>query len=388
LESVKKLLIKIKRSKLKEIWNVLNRFLYGSFNGVKASQAANYEQLIFSEEKFRMPELKDIFGDNHKNFNEYGVTIPPFYVRVFNNAYCFTDREEVFTSSKEVITEYTAQKINPFIGKSKKILYTRNYKKINARVAHLSLSGLEANYAHFLLECMARYYLLEKSIFKPDYYIISNHLPFQAQMLDLLGISSTQVISTNIERLIQAKELIVPSFINNWEYLEMRGYKINQKQWIPYWIADLYKGKIIPKVKITRKKKIFISRSLAKYRKIDNEKEVQSLFVKYGFEVYNDVLMSVKDIAELFANSSIVAGTIGAGLANMIFASPNTIIFEIFPQYFHDSVFRILANVLGFKYYYMIGETKDTTNVHPQHENAYINIEKLEKAIKKILDSL
>ena len=387
MELVKKLLIKIKRSRFKIIWNVLNKCLYGSIKGVKASQVANCEQLMFTEEKFRMPELKDVFGDKHKNFYGYEVKIPPFYVRVFNNAYCFTNREEVFTSAKEVIAEYTAQKVNLFIGKSKKILYTKNYRKINARVAHLSLSGLEENYGHFLTECMARYYLLEKSRFKPAYYIISDHLPFQAQMLNLLGISSARVISANSEILIQAKELIVPSFINNWEYLAIRGYKTYQKQWLPYWIADLYKGNIIPKVKITEKKRVFISRSLAKHRKIDNEKEVESLFIKYGFGVYNDVSMSLKDVAELFANSSVVAGVSSAGFANINFASPYTIIFEIFPQYFHDSGLRIMANTLGLKYYYMIGETKDINNVHPQYENVYVNMEKLEKAIKKIISS-
>jgi len=362
------------RTRLRKIYDIFLGSLYGYVNGVSTSKAAFEEQLIFPEDKFVMPEMKDVFGQTHKNFHAYEATIPPFYVRSFKNAFCFTNREEIFSLERSVVLEYTSQKNNPFIGVNRKIFHSKHVKKLDASVALLSLSGLENNYGHWLMECLGRYYLLEKSKFKPDYYVISNHKPFQKQFIDLLGIENNRIIPSSENTLIQARELIVPSLLNNWEYVDYRGYRFYQKQYLPAWIGNLYKEKVLPKIKKTAPQKIYISRKLASSRKIENEDEITAYLVKRGFKVYCLETMTVQEQLELFANASIVVGPHGAGFANMIFSPRNTIIFELFPEFYHDAGLRIPAKTLGLNYFYMVGKTRNIENVHPQKENIYINL--------------
>lgn len=353
-----------------------------SIKGVSAKNTCAWEKLIYPSETFKMPEMKDIFGKRHKHFEGYECKIPPFYVRGFKNGICYTNREEVFTSPGEVIEEYTTQKKNPQIGQPH--LDITNIKRVEGTVAHLSLSNLENNYFHWLIECLGRLYLIRKSGITPDYYIVSNHTPFQKQYLQMLGLKEEQIIPTNSNELIQADELIVPSFINNWEYVNYRGYKHYQKKWLPSWIGNLYKEEILPQIETTEKKRIYISRENAPYRKILNEPELISILKEYDFEIVKLEKMKVAEQIQTFKNAEIIVGILGAGLTNAIFADTNCTVLEITTQYFLDSAYRILDKTVNIKHEYFIGETKDT-KLHPQQENVFINPNTFKKVLEKLI---
>jgi capsular polysaccharide biosynthesis protein len=341
------------------------------------------EELIYPEIDFHMPGKLDIFGQKHNNFSAYTCSIPSLNVRSIANAKCVVGNEEVFTSNDEVIAEYTTQKINPWIGRNKNIL--SNPKIVNGSVLNLSLSGLEKNYGHWLIECLSRFYLFKKSRFKPNFYILSNNLSFQKQFIEFLEIDNKKILELKPNTIIQADEIIVPSFINNWEIINLLGHKHYQKQWLPSWIRNIYREKIEPvKCGIN---KIYVSRLFAKYRKIENENEIIKILKNRGYKIYFLENMLVKDQIELFSNASIVLGAHGSGFSNMLFCPQNTLICELFSEHYHDSTFKILANVLGLEYYYMICKTNNIRRIHPQKENMYINLSQLESALNQ-LDNL
>jgi hypothetical protein len=341
------------------------------------------EELIFPSDMFRLPEKLDVFGQKHTCFTNYTCEIPPFYVRSVKNAKCVVGREEIFTCNDEVIIEYTSQKVNPYIGGDKRKI-SKPYK-INGSVANLSLSGLENNYFHWLTECLARYYLLEKSKFKPDFYLLSNGLSFQKQYLEILKIDKKRIIDLESNLVIQADDIIIPSFINNWEPINFRGYSSYQKQWLPSWIGNIYQENINFSKPRENKSKIYISRAFADYRKIKNEDEIIDFLSSKGYKTYHLENMLVNEQVELFSNASIVIGVHGAGFSNIYFCPQSTIVFELFSEYYHDSSFKVLSNALGLKYHYMIGKTNNIESVHPQKENFHIDLAQLEMAID-ILD--
>jgi capsular polysaccharide biosynthesis protein len=341
------------------------------------------EELIYPEMDFHMPGKLDIFGQKHKHFSAYTCSIPSLHVRSIANAKCVVGNEEVFTSNDEVIAEYTTQKINPWIGRNKNTLSSP--KILNGSVLNLSLSGLEKNYNHWLIECLSRFYLLKKSRFKPDFYILSNILPFQKQFIEFLEIDNKKILELKPNTIIQANEIIIPSFINNCEIIDLLGHKHYQKQWLPSWIGNIYREKKEPVKRGLNK--IYVSRLFAKYRKIENENEMIEILKNRGFKIYFLENMLVKDQIELFLNASIVLGAHGAGFSNMLFCPQNILICELFSEHYHDSSFKILANVLGLKYYYMICKTNNIRRIHPQKENMYIDLPQLELALEK-LDSL
>ncbi len=341
------------------------------------------EELIYPETDFYLPEKLDIFGRKNKHFSAYTCAIPSFHVRSIANAKCVVGNEEVFTSDDEVISEYTTQKINPWIGRNKNKL--SKPKILDGSVLNLSLSGLEKNYNHWLVECLSRFYLLKKSRFKPDFYILSNNLSFQKELIEFLEIDKKKILKIEENTTIQANTIIVPSFINNWNLIDMRCYKHYQKKWLPSWIGNVYHDKM--QSKKHGQNKIYVSRSSAHYRKIENEDEIVDILKNKGYGIYHLENMLVKDQIELFSNALIVLGPHGAGFSNILFCPQHTLICELFSEYYHDSSFKILANVLGLKYHYVIGKTNNIRRIHPQKENIYIDLHRFELALNK-LDNL
>ncbi|MES2268716.1 MAG: glycosyltransferase family 61 protein [Bacteroidota bacterium] len=364
-------------SYLKKIKNMR----FGNIKATHAADEATEEQLIFAAERFFMPAINDIFGQPHNSFMAREATLPSFYVRRFKNAFCFTHSEEVYSTKKDVIVEHTSQKANPKIGESKKVFYRTKKRKIPGSAVHLSLSGLENNYYHFLTECLARVYLLERSKFKPEFYIISNHLSFQAEMLELIGIDKDRIIPTNSNLLLQVETLIVPDLINNWAYAHYRGVEAFQKQWQPTWLVNLYREKISLLGKDSFKgTKIYASRDKARYRTFENRDEVNALFTQLGFEIYYLEEMSVSQQIEVFANAAYIVGVHGAGLANLYFANTEAKVLELFPEYYHDTSYRILTAAQGLDYAYLTGVSANI-DVDPIQEDLYIDVNKLKEAL-------
>jgi capsular polysaccharide biosynthesis protein len=147
----------------------------------------------------------------------------------------------------------------------------------------------------------------------------------------------------------------------------------------------LYKEKIyFTNRKIDPKNYIFISRSKAQYRKIENENDVVEIFKKYNFQVYFLEELSLLEQINLFKNAKIIAGLHGAGFTNMIFSEENTVIFELYSHYYHDAGMRLHAHTLKMKYYYLIGDKVKNHDVHPQKEDTLINLEILDYSLNKI----
>lgn len=340
------------------------------------------EELIYPEEKFLMPAQDDVLGCAHECFKESSSIIKPFYVRSIKNGICKTNQEEIYISENEVVEELTSQESNPQVGKWK--LCRKKIKRVSGKVAHLSLSGLEDNYYHWLVECLGRLNLIEQSGFEPDYYIVSQNSKFKREYLELLGIDKDKIIAAESNQLIQADEIIVADFINNWELIDFRGCVHYQKKYLPSWIGNLYKERILPSFEKSPYQRIYVSRKNANYRKVLNSEEILEILEKYDFKVIYPEDLSIREQIILFYGADIVVSPMGAGLGNTLFCENGTKILEICPQYFHTSCLRILAHVLGLKYNYFVGKTEDTS-MHPQKEDMLIDPEEFEKALKEVL---
>ena len=384
----------IKKNVRKEIQNVIkniiNKILIIFFGRIKKGNIKDIdfeEDTIFEKDQFFMPELIDVFGNKENIFPSYVTDIPQLKVRQFNRFYCFSNREEIYNSEKELIYEYTAQKKNPMLGKSKFSFYKKKVLYVDATVAHLSLSDLENNYYHFLTECISRYFLIQKSTFKPDFYIISNHLKFQKDILKLLGIEEKRIISANQNILICAKKLIVPDLVNNHEQIYIQGYLICRKLWMPSWLSKCYteafSGVLSENIS---NKKIYISRQKASYRKFINHLEIQDIIDNLGFETYFLEEMSVIEQIKLFSSAAMIIGLHGAGFANLYFASKNVKILEIYHEFYHDSSYRILAKTNNLNYSFIIGRCNINENITPHIQDVYLDINLFKNAIQNFIN--
>jgi capsular polysaccharide biosynthesis protein len=333
---------------------------------------------IFSSQNFYMPNIKDIEGNIH--FAKYSCTIPQVNIYIIKRGIFIPGREEVYDTEGRVFKEITAQKINPKIDTSKKQLLS--YKKLNGQVLCLSLSGLEENYGHFHIEYLARLYIFKLSKLRFDYIDFNIKTKFQKQFFNLLDIPKKKLIPSQlIKSAIKADALIVPSLINNWEYVKMnRGRLHHMKQYLPYWCKKIHEEFRNKHQTVCR---IYISRSKSYRRQVVNEEEVIKLIKNYGFIKYDMEDLNVNDQINLFNKASIIISVHGSGLANIVFCSNPFKLLEIYPQNYLDSAFRILARVLDCDYHYLIGQNRNSTAADPQKEDVYVDCAKLQKWLDK-----
>ncbi|MDR1874829.1 MAG: glycosyltransferase family 61 protein [Synergistaceae bacterium] len=336
-------------------------------------------EVIFPAEKFTMRDCPDTEGELHHFFKGYETAIPAFYVRSLKNGMCYTSGEEVYTSEGQVILDHTTLRKTPPVRWRR---FLKDVTHIRGKVAQLRQIGWENNYYHWLTECLESLYLIRKSGFRPDFYVIANALNFQKQWLSLLGIKEEQIIAA--DKFIQADELIVPDLLNNWYPVDFRKKLGYQKKWLPHWILELYKETVIPRTGVRKNKKnIFVSRQNAPYRRLLNENALRALLDKYDFTTVHTENLSVEKQLEIFVDAKTIVGVHGAGLTNAMFSDRGTPVLELNTQYYHDSSYRVLFSQTGHPYHYMIGETHDTS-VPANEENVHIDPGKFESALRTI----
>ena len=257
-----------------------------------------------------------------------------------------------------------------------------NYKKIKGNVLCLSLSGLEENYYHFNVEYLARWHIFKLSGLSFDYVDFNIKNKFQKQFFDLLNIPKEKLISNKLEKsTITADTLIVPSIINNWEFIKMaQGMIHHQKQQVTKWFKRVHEEF---RKKSEATSRIYISRSKANRRKVTNEKEVIKLVTKYGFTKYDMEDLDINDQIKLFNKAQIIISVHGASLANIVYCSNSFKLLEIYPQNYFDAGLRVLATVLECDYHFLIGQCLNEHATNPQYEDLYIDCKKLQKWLNK-----
>lgn len=100
-------------------------------------------------------------------------------------------------------------------------------------------------------------------------------------------------------------------------------------------------------------RRLYISRRDARRRRrwVSNQKDVEKVFRRRGFEVLTMADCSLEQQVEAFRNASVVAGISGAGLADIVFASPGIDVMVLHT----DSLMRWYAPAEGTKSAWMKG---------------------------------
>jgi hypothetical protein len=97
-------------------------------------------------------------------------------------------------------------------------------------------------------------------------------------------------------------------------------------------------------------RRIFLTRKHAPKRKIVNEAVVEDILRRSGFEVVAAENLSVSEQISMFANTAILIGPHGAGLANSVFMPKGSHIVEFMPDDYTFPFFQNLACICGINY--------------------------------------
>jgi tetratricopeptide (TPR) repeat protein/capsular polysaccharide biosynthesis protein len=254
-------------------------------------------------------------------------------------------------------------------------------EEIKGKVA--ILSGLSGQvYYHWMFDVLPRLEILRRSginFDEIDWFVVNSiDRPFQLETLKSLGIPKKKIIESDRHSFIKAQELIVPSFPGHLD-------------WVPKETIQFLRQTFLPKNSSQRPnyaRRIYISRSNAKYRQVLNEIEVIQLLKQYDFTVVRLETMSVAEQAAVFANARAIVAPHGAGLTNLVFCNEDTKIIELFSPNYVRTDYWMISWELKLKHYYVVGQNFDCYPLrqlmyqNSLTEDISIDINSLDEALK------
>ncbi len=207
-----------------------------------------------------------------------------------------------------------------------------------AKESVISLTaGWQGAFYHWMYQILPRLELVPKPY--PIVYA-DQSFSFQKESLEMLGIK--RVIAANVYPAIQSPQIFVPSQPTN---PTKRTCQFLRDQFLPH----LPKGE---------KKRLYISRSDAKTRRIANEAELLPILEKYGFEKVSLSGSSMLEQMQLFRNAEMIVAPHGAGLSHLVFCDPKTPLLECFQKEYVNPCYWHIASQVDLKYHLLFDMTE------------------------------
>lgn len=233
------------------------------------------------------------------------------------------------------------------------------------------------NYYHWLTWTVPRIAMIEQAGYNLKDFdkIAINHMgyKFHRELLELLGIPKHKIIGSSAEHgmVLRAKTLVTASLPDCCQTPAIVTDSLRERFLKPEYIDD------------SMPKQIYLSRNKSGSRFVLNENEVYEFLKKLGFEIiYAEDYTFVEQI-KIFANADVIIAQHGAGLTNLSFCKPNTILIEIqnetMQKFIDTGYFRICNNV-QLNHYLMFGEPVGTG----VSSNLNIDINKLTKTLELV----
>ncbi|MEG4006622.1 tetratricopeptide repeat protein [Microcoleus sp. Pol11C1] len=255
-------------------------------------------------------------------------------------------------------------------------------KQIDGRVA--VLSGLSGNvYFHWMVDVLPRIELLWHSgrdLAEIDWFLVNScQHQFQRESLRILGIPEEKVLESDRLPHIQATELIVPSFA---------GYLGWPSGWAMDFLRREFLKGIIPSSSYP--KRIYISRSKARYRRVLNEEDVVEVLEKFGFVSILPESMSLAEQIAHFYHAQVIVAAHGSGLTNTIFSRQGTKVIELVSPHYISHYYWGISQYLQLEHYFLTGEAFECYPIrqlmyqNSLTEDILVNLSSLKKMLEVV----
>jgi capsular polysaccharide biosynthesis protein len=222
---------------------------------------------------------------------------------------------------------------------------------VAGRLGVLATRG-DSNYYHFLVDGLTRIGVLEQcpKVAPPDLWYVPSGASFQRDLLEMFGIAPERILDSSSHPHVRAECLVVPGL--------PATEVIN-----PPWAIQYLRRQLLPKQPPERVGPIYVSRGPSvNNRSVENETEVFAMLQDRGFTYVDPGKLSVAEQIATFAGATTIVGPHGAGLTNIMFASPGTRVIEMFPDgaVLPDCYWRMACAVPGVDYRYLAGPAEST----------------------------
>lgn len=209
-------------------------------------------------------------------------------------------------------------------------------------------SSRHTAYGHSILEGMSRFWAtsdLGRHITR--YLIPTTKTDFPAQLYTAFGLNEDNMLRLT-KKAVVCDNLVMAS----------QAFYLGRQMSAEYWdIADRVRT-FFAKPDDGRPR-VYISRRLAHKRRIVNEELIEEEFKKFGFRVVHPEEMTTREQVESFATASWIAGPVGSGMYNTIFAPPDVRKIIVGPGNFHTPIDGVVSREHGPLYIFGRKATDD-----------------------------
>jgi hypothetical protein len=239
----------------------------------------------------------------------------------------------------------------------------------------LSPGSAAPNYFHWLIETLPRIAILEEAGIGGYRLIVPEEMaPWQTESLARLGFEEDRWVKFGEEHW-QVDSLLVPSLL---------GFTGMCRPWAAKWMRR--RLGVPEREKGTRR--LYLSRSGARLRKVSNEEEVVAALDSLGFESVSTEGMTLEEQIALFSQAEFIVGLHGAGLTNALFAPRGTRIIEFMSPVaaYLNACYYSLSSAVDHRYLYVLGTHRPPRDTVPAgttrwRENLEVPIPALSRAV-------
>lgn len=284
----------------------------------RLSEAANFRRPL-PEIPGAHPDARDFFAAR-----AFETNAPAYVAEITDGVAWGHPTGGVFTAEGQFIPAFTHDPCGPEFHTVWSKLHLPRPQWLAGRVLYLVTPEAGDNFHHWMIDLLPRFGLVRRAGYQPADFtrVIVNHADrrYQRATLHHLGFTDAQLIRADENLLLRADQLVVPSLKPNNQSIPANDIAFLRDTFLPRLPAA---GEV--------RRRLFLTRSDAGFRRLKNEADLHPLLRAHGFEIISPSTLSVPEQARLFSEAEIVAGPAGAAFANLVFASPGARVLEIAP---------------------------------------------------------
>ena len=238
------------------------------------------------------------------------------------------------------------------------------------------LVGNNHNIGHWLLNHLARLALLEMVPKLQGLPVVvgENVTAMHLDCLRLMGIEESRLIRLQGKRLARFRTLWVPMML----FCVVGG----SAYWAPNLVEFLRRKLGVGQVAATpRRRRLYLTRRNARWRRVLNESEILELLHPLGFEVVDPGTLSIPKQIEVGSETQIIIGPAGAGMNLLLFAPRDATIIELKHQTNEMDINPMLTFQIGQRYIGVRGIPKATAGSKPLDYDFTVPLDRIQKAL-------
>jgi len=203
------------------------------------------------------------------------------------------------------------------------------------------LATLRGNFAHWLLDALARWILLEDRAGEAvgiDTFLLPAGMPHFRESLRAMGVDDERMLELPLHEALAFERLVCVS--------RPRGWSSNVA---PGWLLEGYRRRMASVMSPPEQAdaRLYISRRDAGSRKFRDEDALVAALEQRGYQAVELSTLGFAEKAALFSRATDVIGLAGAGMMSVMFCPRGTRVVELLPSNFVIYLYATICAALG-----------------------------------------